>query len=70
MRHRTYCIPTGHGQIEVTKGTFLTFNKRNLQKNKEGNATVAASRVKHIKKGTFGVAKPPTTRMSKDPTVP
>jgi hypothetical protein len=31
MCQRTYSIPTNRGLIEVTKGTFLTYNKRKHQ---------------------------------------
>lgn len=31
MRNRIYNIPTDRGHIEVTKGTYLTIAKRNIQ---------------------------------------
>ena len=32
MCQRTYSLPTSKGNIEVTKGTYLTFNKRKQER--------------------------------------
>ena len=67
MRHRTYCIPTTQGQIEVTKGTFLTFNKRNTLKKRIEEPQHTINKLKTIKKCTFHLPKPPLTKLSLAP---
>lgn len=41
MCQRTYSIPTAKGPLEVTKGTYLTFNKRNSQQIRHTTTTIS-----------------------------
>ncbi len=65
MCQRTYTIPTNRGPIEVTKGTFLTYNKRKHQQaSHTHNIAPAKGKAKRevtaIKKNT---TRPLQTRM-------
>jgi hypothetical protein len=64
MRHRIYCIPTTQGSIEVTKGTFLTFNKRNTLKKKIEEPAHTVNKLKAIKKCTINHTRPTLTKLS------
>lgn len=60
MCQRTYSIPTVRGPIEVTKGTYLTFNKR---KSQEAKHTHTITPVKQKLKRGPTMPKKSTTRV-------